>query len=70
MMGSFSSNWSAPKEETQGLMPPIPSANRYRLRKNTPDCAIVVVGQSVPVHEGGFKNERDADNVSVAIQMR
>lgn len=29
-LGSDSSNWSAPKDETQGLMPPVPRAMRER----------------------------------------
>jgi hypothetical protein len=61
--GTPSSNWSAPKEETQGLMPPAPMAIMYRPRKNTTDWdevdEEVSCGQSSPVHAAGIDAEID-----------
>jgi hypothetical protein len=48
-------------------MPPVPSAIRYKPRKNTSYWARIASGQTDPSHGGGLDMGTDAESVSVLI---
>lgn len=64
---SASSNWSAPNEETQGLMPPVPRAIRASEPYRKLDWPSVAGMHGLAVHSGGRKLSTDAEMVRSTI---
>lgn len=64
---SASSNWSAPKDETHGLIPPVPRAIRASATKRKADWLSAAFVHGLAVHGGGRRLSMEAESVNKTI---
>lgn len=64
---SASSNWSAPNDETHGLIPPVPRAMRASAKKRNVFWPSVAFVHGFAVHGGGRRLSMEAESVNNTI---